>query len=288
MKKVIVFTLFILFFSCANKLAKYKDDSDCNTVIVGKFLNAYPQPRKEPCLILKDKNDYKKIYGKIIEIRETGMVFDQKDDGLYTPGPKFFDYSNIKCAINDSGKVIYGLPSPQYCYTFRIYMKLRKIDTTDQKLINIQFEPNEKFSYCINPGEYTIEEFLFQNNDYSKEYFKKLPQIKFNIQEGFVNDLGLILIDLVGFPEPNSHLLRASKIELPPNVFFVGGPLLFTLLSAPQVLFNGTKTNGLHTIQFRERDIIEFSTKTPTKNVKVEFEPSDFEVEVLKQIQALP
>lgn len=283
--RILLLLLVFFTFSCTKKLVKYSSPDDCKTVMAGEFHNLYSYPGKGSCLFMNTGSKNKKIYGQIIELKDNGLLFDQKDEGLFRPGIKFLDFRDVRCVINDSGEVIYGLPPGNVCTILRMNITLKKIDVSDEQLVQFQIDSNEPFSFCIQPGKYKIHKFVFYNKNISIEHFENLPTMEFEIEKDKINDLGRILIDIIQFPENDSHLINATKIELPPNVIFLGAPLLFNIISTTaQVLFKDYYVQGIHTIKFKKLNREEKFLGMDYQNNNVFIEPSQFEIKILDKI----
>jgi hypothetical protein len=227
MKLLFLFTsvVCVQFFSCSgvHEAVKTQDVPNCKTAVGGFLHSKVTFNGKVPVLLLPDSIRGKIIfYGKILEKNSEGIIFDPDKEGLfYNPEPKLYPYSDIQCAIDSEGNIVYGgLPE---IYTNIWSMNLELIQTTkpNEEPIMLILEANHPFSYCLNPGVYKVKGIRFRSNRSYIDESISLPKLTLTINQDCFNYIGDLFLDYASQKEPSICIIQTKTLT--PGIGFVLG-----------------------------------------------------------------
>jgi hypothetical protein len=221
-KKKIMFIFLIFFISCNPSLKKYDSESECSTIISGEVKSSHEWISAKDCLFFNKKSS-KPLFGKIIEMREDGVLFNPDDAPLFKRPTQFYAFEELRGIINISGEILLGTIPKKYCNVTSIEFELVNQDSTiEQTSITLTLNSNEYFSYCIQPGTYKIENLTLNTRKKIIHPCTIIPEIKLTVKEGYNNLLGSFNFDLSHFDRDESiilgYKLNDGRLHLTDNI----------------------------------------------------------------------
>ncbi|GAB5408986.1 MAG: hypothetical protein BalsKO_13510 [Balneolaceae bacterium] len=135
------------------------------------------------------------LEGKIIEITDTGVLFDENRRSLTSnPKPSFYNSKNISSLVSgEKGLLIGEYPNVDF-FTKRLAVIFSsKFNPTVKK--SLELKPNHDFSYCIRPGEYNIDRIVWVRNNDDKDRNSEPLELSFTIEKNKINYLGNIYMN---------------------------------------------------------------------------------------------
>lgn len=187
----------ILFFciGCTNYAVRTKDNPHCKTIVSGKAYSQVNWSGQYPAIILKEDGDSKTYYGSIVEIKQDGVIFARKLSGRYNRPEKFFPFSDVLCLIDKNKELVYGKIPKEKEESWRVDFTIIPLKDPKAESLTMNFEPNEDFSFCLEPGDYKVREMKFTwKNDYT-DFANELPDLTFSVKPDTENYIGEIHID---------------------------------------------------------------------------------------------
>ena len=198
---IVIISLLILplFFNCATKLKVVKKNQDCNTSIVGFYCPEMIWSGRFPTLLKRQNNLTYPIYGKIVSMKEAGVIFiPNLIDGRPNSESYLYSKDDLLAVIDSSGHVIYGeLPSKYLKPKDPLDVTLIVHNEKQPKRFKYKFtmKMNQKFEFCIKPGRYTIVGIQFQDNYNRIEIGTDFPRMKFKVDSNYKNYIGDIYLN---------------------------------------------------------------------------------------------
>ena len=203
--------IFSFIISCASKLKKFKENSDCTTTIVGYYHTELIWKGRYPTLLEKINGLTYPVYGKIASMKEAGVIFiPNLING--EPNSERFLYSkdDLLAVIDSSGHVIYGeLPSKYLKPKDPLDVRITVHNEEQPKRFKYEFtmKKDQKFEFCIKPGSYTIVGIQFQDGENRVEKGTDFAKMKFKVDPDSRNYIGDIYL--------NSPDIEGPKIKVP-------------------------------------------------------------------------
>jgi hypothetical protein len=214
--------LFILINSCtsSNHLPKFGDSKDCATTIEGNFRT--PEIYKYPCpaIIFQKEHNIRAMYGDILNINDQGVLLLKRKEGLFDDRDTvFFKYDIIKAIVNEEGFCIWGNLDEKQKTEMKLSLFIKDTDSIESKISSVQLISNEKFSFCIAPGNYEI---LRIERDLGDIDLISIPEslMRFKAEPNKANYIGDI--EIVSINKINDKTIRIpykKKVRVG-NVFF--------------------------------------------------------------------
>lgn len=244
LKNISLLAVSVFFLSCGPKeLAKIDSGSPCPAIIEGYFHYEGNWFGEKPLLTTRGVGRNKEFRtGKIIEITDEGVVFDQdRVSPVYNPEPRLFLNREIHSLVDNNGEIIIGEFPNRQIRTEYLDLVIRR-DVPDADLEIVRLRPNELFGYCITPDTYTLVNINWKrvNGDIDGTAFS--PVGRFEVRDNEVNYLGWL--SLGGSPLENSNTLslplrivhRAQGSALASQFGLVGALLYEAGVSAEGVI----------------------------------------------------
>lgn len=220
----------LLFSGCATtNLIKYCDKPGCPTTLEGKYSQPDLITVSYPCIFVKDFRFPKYLSGELIGMDSTGILFKPKSGGLYSTEPIYFPFDTLTGAVDANGRIIYGDVNKRYLTGIKMSIELEKTADPELDKLILDFNPDEYFSYCVDPGEYKIKRITWETE---REDFMEsidIPEIKFTVDSGKANYLGDINVNIKR-PEDENVILIPFKSYNKGNAAMTG--FLFGLVGA--------------------------------------------------------
>lgn len=189
---IVLVTYVLLFLTgcSSNKLIRLEDDQNCATIIEGYYSNPKIWNNYYPAFVLKNG---KFRLAKEIKRDSIGIFFLEKKTRIFqTPDTLFFPFSEIQTVIDSTRLCTYGEIIDRHAFKdIKLTLHLAYDNDTTYKPIFLELEPNEKFSYCVKPGNYTIKGIVVNNNG-RLDGSLGIPKIKFNVESNKTNYIGSI------------------------------------------------------------------------------------------------
>ncbi len=191
MRLLIFILIGIVFYSCRSfkEAQKSKNRPDCLSVVEASFTADTTFTVKPPLLMLKYaeySNDTRRLFGSIISINDTGVVFQRSKT------PKFYPYERIECLIDSNNQVAYGEWKEDPEVVWDVEFICQRIDTPNAKPFAFVLEANKVSSYCIDPGEYKISKIRFSYSDQYLDEDFSLHSGRFTVAPNAITYIGTI------------------------------------------------------------------------------------------------
>ncbi len=217
------------FIGCSNTESALKttESPSCPTVVEGFFHSGETWIGKPPeikgsaiCVKREPDADPKTIYGKIIGADDKGIRFLPKRAGLYQPDSAYYTFDQVVWAIDKDGKAIRGeVPKGVKKVVWSMEIEISNIDQPEAKHITMELDPNERFSYCLNPGTYIVKKISYNADAGSGEECKdesdSLPNVTMNVNPFVINYIGDLYLDLRADTLPNVYSLPTIILKRP-------------------------------------------------------------------------
>lgn len=191
MKKIFLLLIVLTLTGCnTNKLITNNKD-DCNTVVEGFY--AFPQIWNSvaPAIVFKNNNYVK--YGTVIKRNPDNIVFVEKKTGIFhTPDTLIYPLGDIRAIIDSTKECTFGNLPERYAeigLVLRLYIS--KKGSAEKEYKYLELRPNQKFSYCLEPGIYSIKKIEYLNAEGIDES-DSIPFGEINIEQYKTNYLGNI------------------------------------------------------------------------------------------------
>jgi hypothetical protein len=205
---IIIISLLILplFFYCATKLRAVKKGQDCATSIVGFYYPEMIWSGRFPALLKRENNLTYPVYGKIVSIKEAGVIFiPNLIDGEPNSESYLYSKDDLLAVIDSSGHVIYGKLSSKYLKPKDpLDVRITVHNEKQPKRFKYQFKMkmNQKFEFCIKPGRYTIVGIQFQSGQNRVEAGTEFPKMIFKVDSNVKNYIGDIYLNSLNIEGP--------------------------------------------------------------------------------------
>lgn len=185
--------------SCSTtELTKYSSSNPCFTTLEGKFKSSIPKWRGEtPNLLIKGQgSSVEKISGKVIEVKEDGVLFDQKRQSpTYDPEPKFYPKDEIYSFIDSNGELIFGENPRKKHDIEKVKFIFNTSSNDDTKPVSFKAKKDQVFSYCITPGTYTLDRIFVDRGKLYVDKSAKNIELQVDVKSSATNYLGTLYID---------------------------------------------------------------------------------------------
>jgi hypothetical protein len=210
----IILILTGLFMGCssAREATRTRDDPTCRTVVEGYLHSRVLFNGKVPALVLHSTPQTKKILtGEIVSVNDSGITFDPAREGpLHDPDAKLYPYSGIQCAIDSTGDIVYGELPERFTNVWNMEVELIREDGPSDKPIKLVLNPNERFSYCINPGSYAVRQIVFNSNRRYVDQGVSLPPMSVVVRENASNYIGDLYLNFASELDSSVCLIKAE------------------------------------------------------------------------------
>ncbi len=251
--------------------------SSIGTAIEGSFHSKEFFTERSPSLVIKDDNDWrlKILKGVIVKADENGVVFDEFQKSPFVDPPeKLYKPGEFVCAIGWYKELVAGELPDKYSEYWDIELQIRRIDKPGYKPKKFRLLANQKFSYSIEPGEYSVEKIKFKSHKRRGPTSKwedegiNIPPFVFNATKGFSNYIGDIYLDFALPDKPNVYAIPFKwrirdnyREPFPSTKDIPGGPNSSLFLVDNQ----GRITKEVHTIQVKIEEDFKSSLGLPLR-----------------------
>lgn len=195
----------------SRELTKYADDNSCLTTLEGNYYKETGANCDHPAVFLKMPRNPKLMEGNIVSVDSSGILFDPDKVGFYDEDETHYSYDTLYGVIDAKGKLIYGNIPDYYAVSQRLVVELEKSET--KKISELVLQPNEPFSYCIEPGQYKITGLKFIDKKDVQDIGTDFPVVSFSIEAGKANYMGNIYADYKTRDETNVLVIPCSKYD---------------------------------------------------------------------------
>lgn len=209
------FTAILITFltSCSTtELTKYDSQNPCFTTIEGIFKSSIPKWNGETPILVMNRvgSDPERLSGKVVEIRENGVLFDEdRRSAIHNPEPAFYAKDEIHSFVDENGKLVFG-ENLHYDHTvkqLKLIFNSKLKDSIDP--YSFKAKQDEIFSYCITPGSYEIDKILVQRGKGYQDISKKNIGLEFTVENSKSNYLGTLYLDY------QDSLISATSFNIP-------------------------------------------------------------------------
>ena len=254
--------------SGGKKLVSTKKDPSCLTSVEGSFQSKVAWTKEAPALVLKDGGQFTVIYGDLMEIKNDGVVFDPRREGLYNAPAKLYPSQDIICAVNKNREVVYGKIPKDYSTGFwNLDIYFVSANQTEMKPFRLSMKTNERFSYCLDPGKYVIKKIIFATSKQYVDETANIPLITFEVAKGHANYLGDLYLDFEMPGKPNVCALPFKAKDRPG----AHSAAMFGLVGALLYAASNDNKEGIHTLMIMLNDKFVSVTKSPVKISPLQF-----------------
>lgn len=268
--KTIIFLLiiFVSFTACRNFALTTFENPKCKTIISGFMSCNGRWDQKVPVLFMKLEDGIRIRFGAIIDRNADGFIFKPDRTQNYGPYPKprLVKYDEIICMLDSNGQVIYGTFPNKYLSFWRMEWELVSSTKPKTSSIYLKFESNWNFSFCLEPGEYFVDNIIFKKSDVSNysDFSEKLPEINIVVKPNKDNYIGDIYLDDIN---TNIHVYNIPcAIGQRPSDANIGimfgaiGAIANEISKSSKDVFHSLRIiDNLHTGDTREKSIISIS-----------------------------
>jgi hypothetical protein len=201
--RIAIFLFFNLFcFSCFfNPKATLDKSTNCSTTIEGLF--STPQIYKFPSPAILFNSNYKLRYklADYIELKSEGVLLIEKKVGLLeSPDTIFYNYKDIRAIVDANKLCVYGKLEENESKSITMKLKLLNIEQPEKEPLYIELESNKPFSYCIDSGNYKVENFI-EYITWDEEYINNESfDFSFNViykHSNYLGDIKLLQYDQI-------------------------------------------------------------------------------------------
>lgn len=180
---------------CTDYAVSTKKNPNCTTVVFGRFYSPQKWIGKYPALIVKENYEAKAFFGDIIKTDSAGIWFNRTKEGFLFSKPRYYEYKNVLCVINDRNEIVYGSIPKKYHGTWDIDIEIKPKADPNGKMLTLKLEANQEFSFCLQPNEYRIIGLTFKRGNDYVDYAAAPTNLTFIVNENRVNYVGDIYLD---------------------------------------------------------------------------------------------
>jgi hypothetical protein len=143
-------------------------------------------------------------------------------DLAYRADSTFYPYEQIVWLVDKDNKVVFGslpkddAPGKGIAWEMRLEMANRDEPKAEETIIVLK--PNEWFSYCIDPGYYTVKKLLFSSGGNYQDQADPIPALTLQVDSNIVNYAGDMYLDARPDSLPNVHRITTNIINRPGNM----------------------------------------------------------------------
>ncbi|NOX90783.1 MAG: hypothetical protein GXO77_17420 [Calditrichaeota bacterium] len=265
LKQFSILVLLILFLGCSPKAITLSDYPRCKSTVEGFYHYRSRWNGKFPVLFKKKDRKIIPVYGKILEQKEDGFLFDPKRQGpLYDPEPEFFPNEKIVAVIDSSNKIIFGELPEKYKRTWELFLFVKNMDVKGSEIKVLELKPNKRFGFCLVPGNYHIKKIRFKNNEGLIDEALDLPNLYFSVESNSVNYIGDIYLDF--YDKKNNVIYLPYKNVYNPSEVAIAGVMGGAIGGALYVAFKAAKgAEGIHVMTIEDDASFSSFIKLPKK-----------------------
>jgi hypothetical protein len=239
---ICLLTAFI-FCNCAStRILTLKQKPGCETSVEGYYHCAEPWNKAKPAIIIRQGRDMKIITGQIVSQDDRGVMFDPGGEGyIGDPKPEYFKFDKIEALIDENGEVARGSIPVMYSRAYALELQLRPKDDPEAGSITLQLKPNERFGFCVPPGNYVVSKMQFKN-DYRKMVDEgvDIPNLTILVEQNKSNYIGDLYLDC---GDENLHVPIVIPYKI---VHRAGGPEDFDMGTAVAGALGGAVGAGIY------------------------------------------
>ncbi len=241
MKYLLLMIITIALYGCANvpgvrnEAPTISDQPQCRSVVEAFLRTDTVYHPKPPYIVLKKSQDFngtRTYRGGIIELNDSGVVFLRSKDGQYSVETKFYPFSDIECLIDSNNQIVIGEWKKKIGF-WNIELMCQKEGNPDAELFSIVLQPNQKVSYCIEPGEYRIVYLRFRSTDNYLDCSDSLCCSRFTVARNAITYIGTFELEYRWKPSsgmtmiPFKVLHHQGMNSTYPPMGLVGGALQY-------------------------------------------------------------
>ena len=194
-----IITSLVLLNSCSgNKLVEIAHHAENETTIEGNFIAPPVYKYYSPAILFPKSNNVWIKYGKVIEKGDEGVLFVEKDKGLFDSGDTlYFRYDEMRAIVDSNRFCVWGELKDNEEDKVHFVFNLKDIDDPDYSPIYLDLIPDTNFAYSIRPGYYEITNIKMNYLNKDKDIFYISMPYKIgniDIKEGVANYIGDIRI----------------------------------------------------------------------------------------------
>lgn len=196
-----VLAIMTVLYGCKTYAPTTDENPDCKTVVSGNIFFDVRTKWKAPALVIKVDGRYKFLHGRILEKKDDGYMFAPEVTNKFDRErePRLYNWKEIVLLMDSSKTILYGAIPEEY-NNFWTYDWCLIPESAPSSPIHLKMKSNQPFSYCLEPGNYTVRNIIFINNrieNYS-DISLNASMISFGVKKNLNNYIGDIHYDTTG------------------------------------------------------------------------------------------
>jgi hypothetical protein len=180
-----------------------------------------------PALLTEQAWKVKPVTGRIIELREDGVLFEEEQTALVQKTvQKFYTKKQIVALVDSAGRVILGELPEEYSTAMKLIFQFKRADSLagpparpavkstprspspKPPSFAAELLPNKKFGFCLPPGTYEVSRILLVDSELGTSEAVDPPQFSFVVEENHATYIGDIYANFEGL-----NLGRCYSVE---------------------------------------------------------------------------
>ena len=212
--------------SGSNKIL-LKNQPDCQSSVEGYYHCPDDWDGDAPVIIVKKRDVYEIIKGKIVSYDKNGVTFDpKKTSAFYDPKPKYYPFKDIETFIGENKEIIYGNIPKKYSDAYVLRLKLRSLEKMENDPILLELEPNRRFAFCLPVDIYLVTSINFIDKDGNIDGAKDYPEMVIQVDDQCSNYIGHLFLNPKSDQLKNPIILPYEAVHRPKasaSASFLGG-----------------------------------------------------------------
>jgi len=209
---IISLLMLLIWESCGvSEATMYIDNKECKSVVEGSYISNIRYDRKCPTIVFKKFHSPLIQYGKLVEINDTGVVFDPDRSGpFFDQDPTFYPNEDFDCVVDSEGYAVVGNIPERFQVICNMEWEIVNINDQSKSPLKLVFHSGEHFAYCLEAGTYSVRKVYFKADlelgyKWEDESINN-NEIIFSVEINRTNYLGNMLLD---FPITDSTTSRS-------------------------------------------------------------------------------
>jgi hypothetical protein len=201
-----------LIVGCSDVHNAHRSDESlpCPAIVEGFFHSKITYVGKSPAISVRHTSTPEILNGTIKKITKDGILFvPARESIFYDPDTVFFSLDRIQWIVDEGGNVIYGTLPDRKSRSLDMELEIFDPSRTETKHTILKFEANQRFSYCLSPGDYLVEKIRFCWGAIDQEA-TSIPPMKIPVRPNVVNYIGDFFLDLRSDSLPGMLTIRTS------------------------------------------------------------------------------
>ena len=186
------------------------ESSPCPAIVEGFFHSKITYKGKAPAISVRRTSTPEILNGTIKNITKDGILFvPARESIFYDPDTVFFPLDRIQWIVDEGGNVIYGTLPDKKSRSLDMEFEIYDPSRMETKHFSLTFEANQRFSYCLSPGDYLVDKIRLCWGAIDQEA-TSIPPMKIRVRPNVVNYIGDFFLDLRSDSLPGVFTIRTS------------------------------------------------------------------------------